>query len=89
MLRKKPSELPETVSQLVKRKQFFAVVHPDRYERHPSFKNSIPNFNQLKDADKQALVKDWNWLGYGNNYEESGATGGVDLNQKLRGFDYF
>ncbi|MEX1138719.1 MAG: hypothetical protein WEB33_00545 [Bacteroidota bacterium] len=89
MLRKRPDELPEAISQIVKRKQFFAIVHPEQYDRHPVFKNSIPNFNQLKEEDKQAVVKEWNWLGYGNGYDEAGIAGGMDLNQKLRGFDFF
>ena len=89
MLQRKPSELSPQLGDLVKRKQFFAIVNPSRYDRHPSLKNSIPNFNDLDDQDKQALLKNWNWLGYGNRYENSEIENGVDLNQKLRGFDFF
>lgn len=89
MLKTRPSELPETIGEIVKHKQFFAVVDPQRYDRHPAFRNSIPDFNKLKKEDRQAWVKDWNWLGYGNGYDEQNTAGGVDLNQKLRGFDFF
>jgi hypothetical protein len=89
MLQRKPSELPPQMGELVKRKQFFSIVNPDRYDRHPSLRNSIPNFKDLDDADRRALLKDWNWLGFGNKYETVERSGGVDLNQKLRGFDFF
>ncbi|HEX9614258.1 MAG TPA: hypothetical protein VGA55_02070 [Bacteroidota bacterium] len=89
MLQKKPSELAPQLGELVKRKQFFSIVDPGKFDKHPSFKNSIPNFNDLDDEDKRALLKNWNWLGFGNKYENSDDTGGVDLNQKLRGFDFF
>ena len=88
LLPRRKNGFSETVANLVKRKQFFANVDPSRYDNHPSFKNSIPNFNYLKDEEKKALVKNWNWLGYGNGYGDGESEEGVNLNLKLRGFDY-
>jgi hypothetical protein len=90
LLQRRAAEGSETLGDLVKRKKFFAIVDPGKYDRHPAFKNFIPNFNELKEEDRQTLLRDWNWLGYGNRYEvEGNATDGVDLNRKLRGFDFF
>ena len=88
LLPKRKNGFSETVGGLVKRKQFFATVDPARYDKHPAFKNSIPNFNELKDEDRKAVVKNWNWLGYGNGYRDQDSPEGADLNRKLRGFDF-
>jgi hypothetical protein len=68
-------------------KKVFSVVDSDKYNRHPTFRNMIPEFNKLKTSERNKLVKNWNWLGYDGNYEVDGDDiSGVDLNQKVRSF---
>lgn len=86
ILERRIAEGSDVIAELIKQKRFFAVVDPRKYDKHPTFRNSIANFNDLKVEERLALVRNWNWLGYGNRYETD--TEGVDLNRKLRGFDF-
>ncbi len=89
MLRRKSGKVPATVSAVIKRKQFFSVVDPDKYEHHPGLNNTVPGFNRMKEDERKAIVRDWNWLGYGGNYDHNGDdTKGYNLNEKVRGFDF-
>jgi hypothetical protein len=68
-------------------KKVFSVVDSDKYNRHPTFRNMIPEFNKLKTSERNKLVKNWNWLGYDGNFEADGDDiSGVDLNLKVRSF---
>jgi hypothetical protein len=68
--------------------KIFSIVDAGKYERHPSFRNCIPEFNKLKASERRKLVKNWNWLGYDGNFDDHGddATG-FDLNLKVRSFE--
>jgi len=67
----------------------FSVVDPEKYNRHPSFRNIIPEFNKLKVSERMKLVRNWNWLGYDGNYDSNGDDNrGFDLNTKVRSFDF-
>jgi hypothetical protein len=68
-------------------KKIFSVVDPDKYNRHPAFRNMIPEFNKLKSSERQKLVRNWNWLGYEGNFDADGDDKkGFDLNAKVRSF---
>lgn len=83
-------DLPETETAFVKKKQFFAFVDPREYEKHPVFKNSVPGFNALESEERKAVVRNWNWLGFGNAADTGDFEPGmVNLNVKVRGFDFF
>jgi hypothetical protein len=75
---------------VIKENRFFASVDPKKYDKHPVFKDSIPGFNELEMEERRALVRNWNWLGFENSegYDDS-VPGMVNLNSKLRGFDFF
>ncbi len=64
----------------------FSIVNPEKYDKHPGLKNVIPDFNTMESKDRLALVRNWNWLGYGNGYDVDGDdTSGFDLHTKLSG----
>ena len=68
-------------------RKIFSVVDPDKYNRHPAFRNIIPEFNKLKSSERKKLVKNWNWLGYEGNFDADGDDKkGFDLNAKVRSF---
>ncbi len=84
--RDQPMSNAETTEALHARK-IFSVVDPDKYNRHPSFRNIIPEFNKLKSSERQRLVRNWNWLGYEGNFDANGDDKkGFDLNTKVRSF---
>jgi hypothetical protein len=66
----------------------FSVVDAEKYNRHPAFRNIIPEFNKLKRSERMKLVRNWNWLGYDGNYDVNGDDKkGFDLNSKVRSFN--
>jgi hypothetical protein len=68
-------------------RRVFSVVDSEKYNRHPTFHNMIPEFNKLKTSEREHLVKNWNWLGYESNYDANGDDlSGFDLNLKVRSF---
>jgi len=84
------TRLSEVRAEAVKRKQFFSFVDPNKYEKHPVFRNSVPGFNDLDAEDRRTVVRNWNWLGFGNGKEIGESEPGmVNLNTKVRGFDFF
>ena len=73
---------------LLRSGRIFAVVDADKYSRHPSFRNIIPEFNKLKSGERKKLVRNWNWLGYEGNFDGDGDDQkGADLNTKVRQFE--
>ena len=65
----------------------FSIVDADKYARHPSFKNMVPEFGRLKEMERREVVKNWNWLGYDGKYDSNGDDNkGFDLNLKVRSF---
>jgi hypothetical protein len=75
------------VEELCLTKRVFSLVDPEKYNRHPAFRNVIPEFGTLKMSERKKLVKNWNWLGYEGNFDVNGDDlGGFDLNTKVRSF---
>ncbi|MCX6135211.1 MAG: hypothetical protein NTU47_15475 [Ignavibacteriales bacterium] len=73
--------------ELFRMQKVFAVVDEGKYNRHPSFRNIIPEFNKLKASERKKLVRNWNWLGYEGNFDAGGDDEkGFDLNSKVRSF---
>jgi hypothetical protein len=65
----------------------FSIVDADKYARHPSFRNVVPEFGRLKEMEKREVLKNWNWLGYDGKYDSNGDDNkGFDLNSKVRSF---
>lgn len=93
-LRNATAALPEGVycsndqaETLCRARRVFSVVDPEKYKRHPSFGNIIPEFSKLKASERKELVRNWNWLGYEGNFEVDGDDKrGLDLNAKVRWF---
>lgn len=68
------------------RPRIFSIVNPQKYERHAGLKNTIPDFNRLKSDERLELIRNWNWLGYGDGYDLQGDdVTGYDLDSKLKG----
>ncbi len=68
-------------------RRVFSVVDADKYARHPSFRNMIPEYGRLKEMEKREILKNWNWLGYDGKYDANGDDSrGYDLNTKVRSF---
>ncbi len=77
----------ETIGELVESRHVFSIVDPEKYDKHPSFKNIIPEFNKLNAQERLAHLRNWNWLGYDDTYDIDGDDlKGFDLNQKVREF---
>ena len=65
----------------------FSIVDADKYARHPSFRNMIPEYGRLKEMEKRKILRNWNWLGYDGKYDADGDDRkGYDLNSKVRSF---
>ena len=74
--------------ELCRTRRIFSVVDAEKYKRHPSFGNVIPEFSKLEASEKRVLVRNWNWLGYEGNYEVDGDDRkGFNLNAKVRLFE--
>ncbi len=72
---------------MIENRHVFAVVDSAKYDRFPRFASTIPDFNDLPFDERQEIVKDWNWLGFENNFDINGDDiQGFDLNQKVTGF---
>jgi len=68
-------------------RRIFSVVDPEKYNRHPAFRNMIPEFGKLRMSERTKLVRNWNWLGYEGNFDDNGDdVSGFDLNTKVRSF---
>ena len=69
-------------------RRVFALVDRDRYKEHQPFRNTIPQFLERDPDERQKLVRDWNWLGFGNAEVSSDEPqSGLDLNGKIKRFD--
>ncbi len=75
-------------AEMVRTGRVFAVVDAEKYNRHPSFRNIVPEFNKLKASERKKLVRNWNWLGYEGNFDADGDDQkGFNLNAKVRAFE--
>jgi len=71
------------------KKRVFSVVDPSTYDHHPQLKTVVLNFNDLENDEKLDILHDWNWLGFGDNYDKDGDDlEGCDLNQKARAIEF-
>ncbi|HTY39237.1 MAG TPA: hypothetical protein VMH23_19125 [Bacteroidota bacterium] len=87
LLRKNVIEEHKEAEELLRNRRIFSIVDAQKYERHPAFRNIIPEFNKLKSSERKKLVRNWNWLGYEGNFDADGDDEkGVDLNSKVRSF---
>jgi hypothetical protein len=72
---------------MVSHRHVFSIVDPAKYDRHPSFKTTISDFNSLGLDERRAIVNDWHWLGFENDFDLNGDDiQGYDLNKKVMGF---
>ena len=75
------------LDEMLQDKHVFSIVNPEKYNNHPAFKNVIPEFNKLQTADRLNVIRNWNWLGYGDGYDSSGDdVTGFNLNLKVKRF---
>lgn len=80
------AETPD-IDRMCLARSVFSVVDSEKYLRHRSFRNMIPEFNKLNKAEQKHLVQQWNWLGYEGNFDDDGDDRkGFDLNKKVRSF---
>ncbi|MGB2867087.1 MAG: hypothetical protein WBD36_01435 [Bacteroidota bacterium] len=81
--------IPAFVEEMREDRHIFSIVDPGKYQNHPRFFNSIPNFNGLRAPERRTLVQNWNWLGYGDSYDSGGDDKqGYDLNKKVKAFQF-
>jgi len=72
---------------MIANRHVFAVVDPAKYDRFPRFRTTIVDFNDLSFDDRLSILKDWNWLGFENNFDLNGDDiQGFDLNKKVSAF---
>ncbi len=77
----------EPVSDIFAERRVFSIVDPEKYEKHPGFKNIIPEFHKLNPQERLAHLRNWNWLGYDDTYDVDGDdVKGFNLNLKVREF---
>jgi len=73
--------------QVVKNRHAFAVVDSGKYDDFPKFQSTINDFNDMTFDERMTILKDWNWLGFENNYDINGDDiQGFDLNKKVTVF---
>ena len=72
---------------MIKNRHVFAVVDSGKYDNFPRFQSTIVDFNDMPFEEKLSILKDWNWLGFENNYDINGDDiQGFDLNKKVGRF---
>lgn len=70
--------------EMINNRHVFAIVDPAKYDHHPKFTNIVQDFIDLKLDERLSILKDWNWLGLGNNFDLNGDdVQGFDLNKKV------
>ncbi len=73
---------------MVRNRHVFAVVDAAKYDHFPRFQTTIVDFNALSIDEKLSILKDWNWLGFENNFDINGDDiQGFDLNKKVVRFE--
>jgi hypothetical protein len=72
---------------MISHRHVFSIVDPAKYDKHPSFKTTIADFNSLDIDERRSIVNDWHWLGFENDFDLNGDDiQGYDLNKKVQGF---
>lgn len=73
--------------EMINNRHVFAIVDPAKYDHHPRFTNMVLDFIDLKLDERLSILKDWNWLGFENNFDLNGDdVQGFDLNKKVKIF---
>ncbi|HLX13168.1 MAG TPA: hypothetical protein VKS81_10185 [Bacteroidota bacterium] len=74
-------------SAMIEHRHVFSIVDPEKYDQFPSFQSTISDFNALELDEQRLILKDWNWLGFDNNFDRDGDdVRGTDLNKKVKSF---
>jgi hypothetical protein len=72
---------------LVENNHVFAIVDSRKYDNFPGFQNNVKGFNEKPEDEREIILRDWNWLGFENNFDRDGDdVQGYDLNSKVREF---
>ncbi len=72
---------------MVKHRHAFAIVDSGKYDNYPRFQSTILDFNDKTFEEKLGILRNWNWLGFENNFDLNGDDiQGSDLNQKVDRF---
>ena len=70
--------------------QIFSLVNHARYDDHPTFTQSIEDFDELDEAELAEAIGLTNGLGFGENYDdEEGDREGLDLQKRAIGVEIF
>lgn len=78
----------EKLKELVESGRVFSIVNPQKYDHHPEFRTTVAEFNEMNENEKRNLLHDWNWLGFGSNYDLNGDDiQGYNLNSKVRSIE--
>jgi len=73
---------------LVAEKRVFAIVDPEKYSDFPRYRTLVPQFNEMDQSEREQILHDWNWLGFGENYDHNGDDiQGYNLNDKVIQFE--
>ncbi len=76
------------IEDLVHERKIFSIVNPQKYDEFPKFRTLVSGYNDLDEGEKMEILKDWNWLGFGDNFDINGDDiQGYNLNAKVRGFE--
>ena len=82
-----PPKLP-FYQAMISHRHVFAIVDAGKYDHFPNFQTTIADFNLLRGDEKKHILRDWNWLGFENNYDINGDDiQGFDLNSKVISFE--
>ncbi|MFI5253641.1 MAG: hypothetical protein ACHQQQ_14565 [Bacteroidota bacterium] len=72
---------------MIANKHVFSVVDSAKYDKYPTFKTTISDFNELDINERRSIVNDWHWLGFENDFDLNGDDiQGYDLNKKVEEF---
>ena len=83
-----PSERLADRGRMVGEQGVFSIVNPEKYSAFPQFRSFVSEFNDLEEEERTRILHDWNWLGFGDNFDLNGDDiQGYDLNSKVLGFE--
>ncbi len=87
ILSSKDEATKKIYQEMVNNRHVFSVVDPAKYDHNPQFTNMVRDFIKMKLDERLTILKDWNWLGFENNFDLNGDdVQGYDLNQKVKKF---
>ncbi len=73
---------------MIVNRHVFSIVDAAKYDQFPRFRTTIADFNELSDDERLSILKDWNWLGFENNFDLNGDDiQGFNLNKKVLEFE--